>query len=134
MKRQPPNHVAPPRRAHAEEAVIRALEEALKTNAPITFAALAAAAGVYKDFIYRHPELRAQVDALRQDRVRSPERIVETDNPFAAESTLILRLSQQLVELRRQHRRETVELRRALAAAQGELLYLRRRLDDATTN
>lgn len=52
----------------------------------------------------------------------------------AAESTLIGRLSEQLVELRRRHRRETTELQRALAVAHGELLYLRRRLDEPAIN
>jgi hypothetical protein len=131
MTQQLPRDAAPRRRAQAEDAVAHALQEALRTSSPVTFASIAAAAGVSKDFIYRRPELRAQIDALRRSG-RSPEDVVEADNPFAAESTVILRLSQQLVALRRQHRRETTELRRALAAAQGELLYLRRRLDVET--
>jgi Family of unknown function (DUF6262) len=121
----PPNAAARHRRAQAEQAVISALREARKSNAPITFTGLAAAAGVSRDFIYRHPELRAQVEALRHARDTSTD---------AAERALIGRLSQQLMELRRQHRRETSELQRALAMAHGELLYLRRRLDDAVIN
>jgi hypothetical protein len=46
----------------------------------------------------------------------------------AAASTLVRRLSQQLADTRRRHREEVAELRRALEAAQGELLLLRRRL------
>jgi uncharacterized protein DUF6262 len=122
---QPPNAAARRRRGQAEEAVISALRDARKTNTPITFTGLAAAAGVSRDFIYRHPELRAQVEALRHARDTSTD---------AAERTLVGRLSQQLIELRRRHRRETIELQRALAMAQGELLYLRRRLDDAVIN
>jgi len=44
----------------------------------------------------------------------------------AASSTLVRRLSQQLADARRQHREEVGELQRALEAAHGELLVLRR--------
>jgi hypothetical protein len=48
----------------------------------------------------------------------------------AADSTLVRRLSQQLADTRRRHREEIAELRRALEAAHGELLILRRQLAD----
>jgi hypothetical protein len=49
------------RRQNAEEAVEAALREARKHRAPVTVTGIAAAAGVSTDFIYRHPDLRAQV-------------------------------------------------------------------------
>jgi len=123
------------RRRHetAEKAVTVALREARKANVPITFTRLAAAAGVSTDFIYRHPALRAQVEALR--RVRNgpgvqTHRNVDTD---AAESTVVRRLSQELVDLRRKHHEEVTRLQKALAAAHGELLELRRRLADRSS-
>jgi len=123
------------RRRHqtAEKAVAAALREARKANTPITFTRLAAAAGVSTDFIYRHPGLRAQVEALRRVR-NSPggktHRNADTD---AAESTLVRTLSQELVELRRKHHEEVTKLQQALAAAHGELLELRRQLAERPT-
>jgi hypothetical protein len=120
------------RRRHqeAESAVARALREARKTNTPITFTGLAAAAGVSTDFLYRHPGVRAQIEALRRTRRRSPAHALTSNDSDAAESALIRRLSHQLIDLRRQHRDEVAELHRALAAAHGELLELRRKLQD----
>ena len=117
------------RREKAENAVKRALREARKTTAPVTVTSIAAAAGVSTDFIYRHPELRLQVEALRRSRSSSPAPVADPDMA-AADSTLVRRLSQQLADTRRQHREEVAELRRALETAQGELLLLRRRLAD----
>jgi surfactin synthase thioesterase subunit len=118
------------RSEQAEQAVVRALVEARKTDGPITLTGLATKAGVSTDFIYRHRELRAQVEALRRSRGRSPAHVAARHDIEFSESTLIRRLSHQLAELRRRHREEITELRRALAAAHGELLYLRQKLDD----
>jgi hypothetical protein len=117
------------RRENAEQAVQRALREVRKTSGPVTVTGIAAAAGVSTDFIYRHPELRTQVDGLRRARSSQPARN-QSDDPdaAAAASTLVRRLSQQLADERRNRREETGELRRALEVAHGELLTLRRRL------
>jgi Family of unknown function (DUF6262) len=116
------------RRENAENAVRQALAEARKTGKPVTVAGTAAAAGVSPDFIYRHPELRSTVEALRRAR-RYPAKPSE-DHPDsqAADSPLVRRLFRQLAELRCKHREEVAELRRALEAAHGELLALRRQL------
>jgi hypothetical protein len=121
------------RREQAEQAVIRALVEARDTGAPVTFTGLATKAGVSTDFIYRHRGLRAQVEALRGPHGRSPVRVEALRDIDFSESTLIHRLSHQLVELRRRHREEVIELRRALAAAHGELVYLRQRLENESS-
>lgn len=122
------------RRENAENAVTRALRHARQNSAPITVTGIAAAAGVSTDFIYRHGELRAQVEALRRTRPTAPttptDRADKADIE-AADSTLIRRLGQQLTEARRRHRDEVTELRRALEAAHGELLHLRRQLNDS---
>jgi hypothetical protein len=117
------------RHANAQQAVQRALREARKTSGPVTFAGIAAAAGVSTDFIYRHPELRTQVETLRRSRSSPPARGATDDSDSAAAaSTLVRRLSQQLVGERRRHREEMAELHHALEAAHGELLSLRRQL------
>ncbi|MER5549681.1 DUF6262 family protein [Streptomyces sp. NPDC002589] len=115
----------------AEQAVQKALRKARKDNKPITVTGLAAAAGVSTDFIYRHPALRAQVEALRRARRTAPSAQSNTSDVEAAVSTLVRRLSQQLADARRTHREEVAELRKALEAAHGELLTLRRKLEDA---
>jgi hypothetical protein len=119
------------RTENAETAVRKALCQARKDGSSITVKGLAAAAGVSTDFIYRHPELRGQVEALRRPR-RSAAPVDATSDPDvdAASSTLIRRLSQQLADTRRKHREEVAELRQALAVAHGELLNLRRQLND----
>jgi len=118
------------RRRTAEQAVVRALREARKDNAPITFTGLAAAAGVSTDFIYRHPELRAQVEALRRVRLPANAPSPTVADADAAASTLVRRLTQQLTDTRRQHREETSMLQQALAAAHGELIECRRKLTE----
>jgi hypothetical protein len=121
------------RRETAEKAVQAALREARKGQTPVSVAGIAAAAGVSTDFIYRHRELRPQVEALR--RSRSPRVSTETaDHPDTevAASTLVRRLSQQLADVRRKHREEVAELRHALEVAHGELLLLRRQAEEQT--
>lgn len=117
------------RRENAEKAVHAALRAARKSNNPVTVTGIAKAAGVSTDFIYRHPELRSQVEALRRTRtpVRADSAELDPDTA-AASSTLVRRLSQQIAELRRKHREEVAELQTALGAAHGELLSLRRQL------
>jgi Family of unknown function (DUF6262) len=124
------------RRRHleAEKAVTVALREARKNNLAVTFSGLAAKAGVSTDFIYRHPQLRSQVEELRRTRGQASRNALTGNDTDAVASTLIRRLSQEIVDLRRQHREETAELQRALAAAHGELLQLRRRLTDVESS
>jgi hypothetical protein len=120
------------RRETAENAVKRVLREARKSREPVTVTSIAAAAGVSTDFIYRHHELRPQVEALRRARPSTVELAPVNDPDIAAaSSTLVRRLTQQLADTRRRHREEVAELRRALEAAHGELLLLRRRLAES---
>jgi hypothetical protein len=118
------------RRENAENAVKRALGESRKARTPVTVTGIAAAAGVSTDFIYRHRELRPQVEALRRAHPASAAAAADASEMAAADSTLVRRLSQQLADTRRRHREEIAELRRALEAAHGELLILRRQLAD----
>jgi hypothetical protein len=120
------------RTENAEKAVQKALRQARKDGTPITVKGLAAAAGVSTDFIYRHPDLRNQVEALRRARrAGAPVAVSSGPDVDAASSTLVRRLSQELADSRRKHREEVAELRRALEVAHGELLVLRRQLSDS---
>lgn len=116
------------RRESAEKAVADALRRARKAGNPVTFTAIAAAAGVSTDFIYRHPDFRSQVEALRN--VRAPGRApaVQDSDVDAAGSTLIRRLSQELVDQRKKFHSQIADLEQALAAAHGELLAMRRQV------
>jgi hypothetical protein len=116
------------RTEHAEQAVTQALRTARRSGNPVTITGLAAAAGVSPDFIYNHPRMRAQAEALRRNRQPAPG---STSQPSAdadaAASNLVRALQQQLAQQRRAHREEVSELKAALAAALGENLTLRRR-------
>ena len=113
------------RRERAERAVREALDAARTAGTPVTIAGIAASAGVSADFIYRHPEIRPEAEALRRAGRTAP---AGGDTSDASGGSLVRRLSQELTEIRRKHREEVTELRRALEAAHGELLALRRRL------
>jgi hypothetical protein len=117
------------RHKQAETAVEKALRQARTSHQPVSVASIARAAGVSTDFIYRHPTLRPQVEALRRAR-RSTTSTTAAPGPEseAAASTLVRRLTQQLASERRKHREQLEQLQDALAAAHGELLALRRRL------
>ncbi|WP_127354858.1 DUF6262 family protein [Actinacidiphila soli] len=118
------------RRKRAENAVEKALAQARSTHTPVSVASIARAAGVSTDFIYRHPALRPQVEALRRSRrLATRDEAVHDPDTEAAASTLIRRLTQHLATDRSKHREEVAQLQAALAAANGELLALRRKLD-----
>jgi hypothetical protein len=116
------------RTEQAEQAVTRAVRTARRSGEPVSITGLAAAAGVSPDFIYNHPGLRAQAEALRGNRRPVPgnpgQPCADAD---AAAGNLVRALQQQLAQQRRAHREETAELKAALAAALGENLALRRR-------
>jgi hypothetical protein len=113
-------------RARAD-AGIRAL---IKAHEPITFEAVAEAAHVSKDFLYRTPELRDRITSLRArtapQRAAHPVESVLDDS----QSSVVRTLTAKLNDERARHRTELAELRRALQAAHGELLRWRR-LHDA---
>ncbi|MFI6476226.1 DUF6262 family protein [Streptomyces sp. NPDC050516] len=118
------------RSSTAEQAVRKALRQARKDTSPITVKGIAMAAGVSTDFIYRHPELRTQVETLRRARRPAPSAAAVHDSDTeTASSTLVRRLAQELADARRKHHEEVTELRRALEVAHGELLMLRRTLE-----
>ncbi|SRR6266545_2180723 len=103
-----------------------ALREMSKAGEPITFVAVARRAGVSTDFLYNTPTLRSKIAELRGGRSAPTSSPPKAD---AASSTSAIRaLSTQLKEQRRRHRNELEALQRALAAAHGENLELRRQL------
>ena len=100
----------------------------LRAGQPVTFRGLAAAAPVSLDFLYRNPAIRQRVEQLRaqQQAPAAPARKPGTqpDQP----GNVIAALTGELAQLKSRHRERIAELHRALQAAHGENLILRRRL------
>jgi hypothetical protein len=117
------------RTAAAEDKARRALRRLSRSREPLSFTAVARAAGVSTDFLYRHAELRAQIERHRAKYRGTPAHAAIDDEPGSSSSSAVRVLTRKLEEERRAQRNEVAELRRALEVAQGENLELRRRLD-----
>ena len=115
------------RAAQAKSAATNARAEAalrrlVRAKAPITFRAVASAAGVSTDFLYRQPELRTRINELRTTQARLPPWSSATVGRDSSESNVVRALTARLAEARQ----EIATLKTELAAAHGELLILRR--------
>lgn len=101
----------------------QAIRRLVKRGEPITFQAVQREASVSHAFLYNHPELRKRIEHLRGAR-----RKATTDQPADAADTLVITLTRQIAELKKQHRQQLQALRDALERAHGENLDLRREL------
>ena len=100
---------------------IRAL---VKRGEPVNFQSVQREAGVSHAFLYGNPELRGRIEHLRaKSRPISAQPTAED-----CENTLVLTLTTQINQLKKQHRHEVQTLRAALEEAHGENLDLRREL------
>lgn len=117
------DHLARAARAKHDAALTRAeagLRQLIKSGAPVNFRTLATEAGVSLDFLYRTPQLRERVEALRAQ--QHPRPAPSGPNAAAPTNAVVAALTAKL----RQARDENTHLRAQLAAAHGELLTLRR--------
>lgn len=103
-----------------------ALQQMAKAGETITFTSVARRAGVSTDFLYNTPTLRSMITELRGGQPAPTSSAPKGNNPSS--TSAIRALSTQLKEQRRRHRDEIEALQKALAAAHGENLKLRRRL------
>lgn len=101
----------------------QAIRRLIKRGDPITFQAVQREAGVSHAFLYNHPDLRKRIEHLRGTRRKAP-----AEQPADTDSTLVLTLTRQIAELKKQHRQQLQALRDALERAHGENLDLRREL------
>ncbi|WP_006247601.1 DUF6262 family protein [Mycolicibacterium tusciae] len=101
----------------------QAIRRLVKRGEPITFQAVQREAGVSHAFLYNHPELRKRIEHLRGIR-----RKATADKPADTDTTLVITLTRQIAELKKQHQRQLQALRDALQRAHGENLDLRREL------
>jgi len=101
----------------------QAIRRLVKRGEPINFQAVQREAGVSHAFLYNHPELRKRIEHLRGTRQKiSAEQPADTDN------TIVITLTRQIADLKKQHRHQLQALRDALERAHGENLDLRREL------
>jgi hypothetical protein len=105
----------------AAEQAIRAL---LKRGKPVTFQAVSREAGVSHAFLYGHQDLRRRIEHLRVQARPNPAPSPVKDTTDA----VVLALTRQIDQLKKQHRQEVQALRTALEQAHGENLELRREL------
>ena len=103
------------------------LRKLIKTNAQISFRAVANAGGVSTDFLYRHAELRARIEHLRSRQSVKPAPASDTGAGVGANTNVVAALTAKL----RQACSETADLKAQLAVAHGQLLDLRRQLPGA---
>jgi len=105
----------------AAEQAIRAL---VKRGEPVTFQAVSREAVVSHAFLYGHQDLRRRIEHLRTQArpTIAPHQRAETAD------TVVLALTIQIDQIKKQHRQEIQALRTALEQAHGENLDLRREL------
>jgi hypothetical protein len=102
----------------------QAIRRLIKRGDPITFQAVQREAGVSHAFLYNHPELRQRIEHLRG----STRPRTAADTPADSDNTLVITLTRQIAELKKQHHQQLQALRDALQRAHGENLDLRREL------
>jgi Family of unknown function (DUF6262) len=97
---------------------IQALRELDRAGAPVTFASVAAAAGISRSWLYTQPDIRGQIQQLRTSTSRAPGAPVpasqrSTNASLHARLTAALQRNQALAD-------ENGRLRRQLARALGD--------------
>ncbi|ETW26715.1 DUF6262 family protein [Mycobacterium gastri] len=100
-----------------------AIRRLVKRGDAITFQAVQREARVSHAFLYNHPELRQRIEHLRGTRAKTA-----ADTPADSDNTLVITLTRQIAELKKQHHQQLQALRDALQRAHGENLDLRREL------
>ena len=97
---------------------IRALRELDHAGAPVTFEAVARAAGVSRSWLYAQPGIRAEIERLRHRTQRAPSPAIPAGQR-ASDTSLLSRL-QAALEHNRKLAQDNQRLRRQLAQALGD--------------
>jgi Family of unknown function (DUF6262) len=119
--RRPLADAAARRTLDAEQRVRTALRELDREGASVTFAAVAQSARVSRAFLYQHPDVRSEIEALRSAQAAAPARLPVRQR--ASDASLRARLRAALDEGQRQ-REEIARLREELALAHGRVREL----------
>ena len=96
---------------------VQALRELDRAGTPVTFAATATAAGISRSWLYTQPDIRDQIQRLRDTRNGKPADAIPagqraTEASLRARLTAVLQRNQALAD-------ENARLRRQLACALG---------------
>jgi hypothetical protein len=119
-------HAAQAKRQAAVTRTETAIRTLIKSKQAINFRSVARTAGVSLDFLYGNDDLRSRIEKLRDQQKARP---VHDPGPEHADSSDIVRILTEKLRSERGTRRITVgQLEEQLAAAHGELLRLRRLL------
>lgn len=97
---------------------IQALHELDHAGSPVTFETVARRAGVSRSWLYTQPDLRSEIQRLRQAARRAPENSVPASQR-ASDASLLRRL-EAANQRNRQLTDENQQLRRQLARALGD--------------
>jgi hypothetical protein len=106
----------------ATERSARAIHELSRRGGEVNFAAVAAIAGVSRQFLYSHPQLRQQIEQLRAQRHAGLART--TTGERASDESLRARLRAALDDNQRL-RQDNAQLREELALAHGQVRELK---------
>jgi hypothetical protein len=115
---------------HAVRRAESGIRGLVKEGHDINFRAVARAAGVSLDFLYAQPDLRSRIETLRdQCKAIKPSRPAQ-DEQASGNGTLVHTLTATLRRERTAHRESVADLEQRLAATHGEILRLRRKLQE----
>jgi hypothetical protein len=114
----PLKRAAAHRRVSAESRATQAIHSLDQRGETITFAAVAAAAGVSRQYLYSHPQLRPEIEQLRGRQRTAPSRLPASDRP--SDTSLRSRLRAALDDNQRL-REDNTALREELAVALGRV-------------
>ncbi|GAA2208039.1 DUF6262 family protein [Nonomuraea monospora] len=120
------------RHEYTRAKAVQALREIEKAGTPVTFDAVATAAGVSRSWLYTQPDLRAEIEQLRETSRRTPD-TPQPSRQRASDASLLRRL-EAANERNRQLTEENRRLRDQLALALGEQRSARAREPDKTTS
>jgi hypothetical protein len=98
---------------------VKALRHLDATGTPVSFDALAREAGVSRSWLYAQPDLRAEVQRLRDRHRTSTTAPLVPDHQRASDASLLRRLEAATERIRRLEH-DNRELREALAEALGQ--------------
>jgi uncharacterized protein DUF6262 len=97
---------------------IQALRELDRAGTPVTFASIAGAAGISRSWLYTQPDIRSQIERLRDTTVSTPATAIPA-RQRATDASLRSRLATAL-DRNRILAEENTRLRRQLARALGD--------------
>jgi len=124
LHRKPDSLARRAQAAAAHEKAEKAIRDMVRAREAITFAAVAARAGVSREYLYRAPDLAAKIRAARQQPHLAP-----VDNPAGQPDPVLAALREHIRRLEHRHadelrtlRTENDQLRRELEATLGRLL------------